>query len=358
MSSSRKDVIVRHTRKLHPDMSRERRNRESEPAESCHSSIRNSSSQVPELTGSETRDIIATSLPEIRQQNQHSSTCEAISQRVIDELPLNNFTFSIDENPLPNALTPTTGRLLDSFCQSQSNGANEGTLFLGTQLPYLIPANETAMSVAPSNNLSQSQQKVPDEQPLSLNDEDYANAKANVSLSLLCEKPMNDWFPSKYAVIRFVKSFLTIWLPICLLFMNQAFALQQLRVGSLLRHPCVCLRFAKELAIAPLLLQVMACGAIYLGERGIADEMHEIALQRVMQDQLLLLSDEDKFELWVLQALLLINVYRLGSTPLLMEQQEIYLFPHITMLASRALKEPKISPSDYQQWVYEETIGR
>ncbi|KAJ6081539.1 hypothetical protein N7499_006413 [Penicillium canescens] len=338
MSSSRKDVIVRHTRKLHPDMSRERRNRESEPAESCHSSIRNSSSQVPELTGSETRDIIATSLPEIRQQNQHSSTCEAISQRVIDELPLNNFTFSIDENPLPNALTPTTGRLLDSFCQSQSNGANEGTLFLGTQLPYLIPANETAMSVAPSNNLSQSQQKVPDEQPLSLNDEDYANAKANVSLSLLCEKPMNDWFPSKYAVIRFVKSFFDNMAPHMPIVHEPSF-----RVATV---------------APPLLLQVMACGAIYLGERGIADEMHEIALQRVMQDQLLLLSDEDKFELWVLQALLLINVYRLGSTPLLMEQQEIYLFPHITMLASRALKEPKISPSDYQQWVYEETIGR
>ncbi|EXA29746.1 hypothetical protein FOVG_18794 [Fusarium oxysporum f. sp. pisi HDV247] len=142
-------------------------------------------------------------------------------------------------------------------------------------------------------------------------------------------------FPSKYAVRRFVKAFFKHIAPHI----------------PIIHEPT----FDIATTPSPLLLVVMACSAIYLGEHSRATSMHTISVQLVFErnqhERVIAFSKVDPETLtWMLQTYFLLAYFEIhcGS-----EGKRAHAFPHCVKLTQEALNELQTCPpTTYKDWVY------
>lgn len=144
---------------------------------------------------------------------------------------------------------------------------------LNTAFPVVLDERFTVPDLSPSQ--SDTQRSVAS---FALEDTDYALLQANVALFDPEGRLSNFQFPSKYAVVRFVKGFFSHMasnLPIVhgptfqIIAVPCTFTPQVASMWKLIETPTA----------APLLLEIMACGALYVNELATATKMHMAAQQ-------------------------------------------------------------------------------
>ncbi|KAH7045371.1 hypothetical protein B0J12DRAFT_757984 [Macrophomina phaseolina] len=111
---------------------------------------------------------------------------------------------------------------------------------------------------------------------------------------------------------------------------------------------------------SPLLIEIVACGSLYLGEHATAAKMHAAA-ERVMFQvtQYESYSKDGKFEVWMLQTYLLMSCFGAYGGDVDVQEQSANVFPYAIKLTQDALKELDACPAlTYRDWVYRETISR
>ncbi|KAJ5182093.1 hypothetical protein N7449_012240 [Penicillium cf. viridicatum] len=207
---------------------------------------------------------------------------------------------------------------------------------LNTAFPVGLDERFTVPDLSPSQ--SDTQRSVAS---FALEDTDYALLQANVALFDPEGRLSNFQFPSKYAVVRFVKGF----------FSHMASNL------PIVHGPT----FQIIAVPSPLLLEIMACGALYVNESATATKMHMAALQLLSEiDEISLCENTDKeFKTWLLQAYLLGTYFATYSGGIRMERQITQTFCHSIQLAHEAIEVlmPSV-PSTYKEWVDQETMRR
>ncbi|KAJ5904900.1 uncharacterized protein N7473_001816 [Penicillium subrubescens] len=174
-----------------------------------------------------------------------------------------------------------------------------------------------------------------------LEDTDYTLVQANVARLDPEGRLSNFQFPSKYAVVRFVKAF----------FSHMASNL------PIVHGPT----FEITAVPSPLLLEIMACGALYVNESATATKMHMAALLLLSKIEEISLCEgtEEKFQTWLLQAYLLATYFGSYSGDVRMERQITQTFCHSIQLAQEAIDVLRPSdPSTYKEWVDQETMRR
>ncbi|SPN96510.1 uncharacterized protein DNG_00038 [Cephalotrichum gorgonifer] len=143
-------------------------------------------------------------------------------------------------------------------------------------------------------------------------------------------------FPSKFAIQRFVKAFfdhVAAHIPI-------------------VHEPT----FDIATAPSPLLLATMACGAGYQGERSTAVSMHSVAIQLILEHERRAVPwmTHSEPQIWTLQTYILLSYYGVHCG---LESLVTHTLPH--SLAQEALGKPNRSPATtYRDWVCQETINR
>jgi hypothetical protein len=145
-------------------------------------------------------------------------------------------------------------------------------------------------------------------------------------------------FPSKYAVRRFVNAFfkhITPHIPI-------------------IHEPT----FDIATTPSPLLLAIMACSAVYLGEHSTATSMHAISVQLIFEHERIIASSKVGYETltWMLQTYLLLAYFEIhcGS-----EGKRAHAFPHCIKLTQEAPSELQTCPPTvYKDWVCWESLNR
>ncbi|KAH7074018.1 hypothetical protein BKA63DRAFT_46186 [Paraphoma chrysanthemicola] len=112
---------------------------------------------------------------------------------------------------------------------------------------------------------------------------------------------------------------------------------------------------------SPLLLEIMACGALYLCERSTAVELHAVArrLMGNVERQNEIQEGDEKFEVWALQTYLLMSHFGAYVGTFAMHQRATSVFPQTIKLAQNAFEGLSSSQtSSYKGWVYQETLIR
>ncbi|KAJ0128370.1 Glutathione S-transferase omega-like 2 [Fusarium oxysporum f. sp. albedinis] len=145
-------------------------------------------------------------------------------------------------------------------------------------------------------------------------------------------------FPSKYAVKRFVKAFF------------QHFAVHI----PIVHEPT----FNIATTPSPLLLAIMACGAVYLGESSTSVSMHAVAVQLIFEHERMgSFNKADPETLtWMLQTYLLLAYFEIhcGS-----EGKSAHAFPHCIKLTREAVKElDTCAVTSYKDCIRRESINR
>ncbi|KAI6774750.1 hypothetical protein HG530_001508 [Fusarium avenaceum] len=145
-------------------------------------------------------------------------------------------------------------------------------------------------------------------------------------------------FPSKYAVKRFVKAFF------------EHFAAHI----PIIHEPT----FNVATTPSPLLLAIMACGAVYLGEASTSISMHTIAVQLVFEHERMgSFNKADPETLtWMLQTYLLLGYFEINCSS---EAKSAHAFPHCINLTREAIKELQTcSVTSHKDWIRRESINR
>ncbi|VUC26360.1 unnamed protein product [Clonostachys rosea] len=145
-------------------------------------------------------------------------------------------------------------------------------------------------------------------------------------------------FPSKYAVKRFVKAFF------------EHFAAHI----PIVHEPT----FNIATTPSPLLLAIMACGAVYLGESSTSTSMHTVAVQLIFEHEQIGSSNKTDLEtlIWMLQTYLLLGYFEIhcGS-----EAKSGHAFHHCIKLTREAINELQTcTATSYSDWVRREIINR
>ncbi|KAH8807139.1 hypothetical protein F5884DRAFT_856721 [Xylogone sp. PMI_703] len=148
-------------------------------------------------------------------------------------------------------------------------------------------------------------------------------------------------FPSNYMTVRFVKGFLKLFsshTPIV--------HIPTFRMGK---------------CPAPLLLAIMACGAVYVNEYGAAVRLHHAVLKLLGENEELVVAGrrDPGFQLWDLQARLLTCQFGLFSGDSRLRRQARISFPSLQILGQEACLEAKRTPSaNDATWIFKESVHR
>uniref|UniRef100_A0A8H7KBK3 C2H2-type domain-containing protein n=1 Tax=Bionectria ochroleuca TaxID=29856 RepID=A0A8H7KBK3_BIOOC len=109
---------------------------------------------------------------------------------------------------------------------------------------------------------------------------------------------------------------------------------------------------------SPLLFAIMACGAVYLGESSTSISMHAVAVQLIFEHEQMSLFNKADLEtlVWMLQTYLLLGYFEIhcGS-----DAKSGHAFLHCNKLTREAIKELQTCPvTSYKDWVRRESINR
>ncbi|KAK2470437.1 hypothetical protein H9L39_18054 [Fusarium oxysporum f. sp. albedinis] len=359
-----KDVIVRHTRNFHHGLGnrkssgfRGRRRNNSHPGASRPKGSKNGSARASPATTTARG-----------QQDRHSEGVnDAIEER--DESPTNNevdgsqssqansldiampsqpdmFPAYLSGSPLefnasfmdPDLINPNLSAMfdLDALLADAQGLFGEVPICNPPELPILAlepPIPNRPTTLGQTDKSSTPRNLVP-------NDNKCENAWANLTkypVHILASLR----FPSKYAVRRFVKAFFKHIAPHI----------------PIIHEPT----FDIATTPSPLLLAVMACSAVYLGEHSRATSMHTISVQLVFErnqhERMIAFSKVDPETLtWMLQTYLLLAYFEIhcGS-----EGKRAHAFPHCVKLTQEALNELQTCPpTTYKDWVRWESLNR
>ncbi|KAF4417279.1 NAD-dependent aldehyde dehydrogenase, partial [Fusarium acutatum] len=359
-----KDVIVRHTRNFHHGLVnrkssgfRGRRRTNSHPGASRPKGSKNGSARASPATTTARG-----------QQDRHSEGINHVIEER-DESPTNNegdgsqssqansldmampsqpdmFPPYIPGSPLefnasfmdPDLINPNLSAMfdLDALLADPQGLFGQVSSCNPPDLPIIAPeppiSNRPA-SLDQADNPSNPRNLVP-------NDDKCENAWANLTkypVHILASLR----FPSKYAVRRFVKAFFKHIAPHIPIIHETTF--------DIATTP------------SPLLLAVMACSAVYLGEHSRATSMHTISVQLVFErnqhERMITFNKADPETLtWMLQTYLLLAYFEIhcGS-----EGKRGHAFPHCVKLIQEALSELQTSPpATYKDWVRWESLNR
>ncbi|KAJ4982820.1 hypothetical protein SVAN01_11693 [Stagonosporopsis vannaccii] len=175
--------------------------------------------------------------------------------------------------------------------------------------------------------------------PVFISDDDYSEVRCNLAK---CDRSIDDFqFPSKYALMRFVRAFFKSMAP----------------HFPILHQPTF------EVASVPisLLLAVMACGATYSDEPEAAASIHLTALQLMSNhgDITLNRTEEKAYFLWELQTFLLLTYFGVYSKISQVRRTSLNIFSHAIESSKKAIKDiPSFHPLVYKDWVYQESMIR
>ncbi|EWZ52433.1 hypothetical protein FOZG_02202 [Fusarium oxysporum Fo47] len=361
LTSSRKDVIVRHTRNFHHGLGnrkssgfRGRRRNNSHPGSSRPKGSKNGSARASPTTTTARG-----------QQDRHSEGVnDAIEER--DESPTNNevdgsqssqansLDIAMPSQPdmFPAFLSGSPLEFNASFMDPDLINPNLSAMFdldalladaqgLFGEVPSCNPPELPILALEPliSNRPTTLGQTDKSSTPHNLvpNDNKCENAWANLTkypVHILASLR----FPSKYAVRRFVKAFFKHIAPHI----------------PIIHEPT----FDIATTPSPLLLAVMACSAVYLGEHSRATSMHTISVQLVFEhERMIAFSKADPETLtWMLQTYLLLAYFEIHCG---LEGKRAHAFPHCVKLIREALSELQTCPpTTYKDWVRWESLNR
>ncbi|TVY65930.1 Zinc finger protein [Fusarium oxysporum f. sp. cubense] len=261
LSSSRKDVITRHTRNFHPDKMRTPSNGNSRSRSSLSprraASIQAQSDLDGTASDKEPRRMstLGTSL------SQDSDVTSAVYESFGDSISRENRLLGLD------APTVTSTDMLDIWGDFQFADPAMSQL-IGPDvllLPDMAPQSHQGIRFPPLQALpspisSTSIASCPPESrgAFYIEDEQYQRAKQNYDAVTTSERFSSYRFPSKFAVSRFVRGFFEYMAP--------HMPIVHLPTFNIISTP------------APLLIEIMACGALYAKEPTAAQSLHVAAL--------------------------------------------------------------------------------
>ncbi|KAK7214872.1 hypothetical protein V2G26_002875 [Clonostachys chloroleuca] len=350
LSSSRKDVIVRHTRNFHPGK---------EPGcNEARSPSHSSPCRRPSLQEPTGPDCTAGD-----QEPQRPGMLETCPSR---QSPAGGQT-SEDlgdsavglANPLPDAdslqdPTPSIQNMFDisgglqfpdwAFSQIfELDYVPSPTDDLATALRGQEDIGTSSLQALPSPISSSSTASCPPRSrgAFFVEDDKYENAKRNYDYFNTTERLSRFRFPSKFAMSRFVRGFFEYMAP--------HLPIVHLPTFDIASTP------------SPLLFEIMACGALYSNEPSVAQDLHTAALLLMREhDEMVLIGQRDnEFQLWVLQASLLICHFGAFSGDSQRESRAAQTLSQTMKLADDAFKEVGISEAaTYKEWVQQETLNR
>ncbi|KAH7039451.1 hypothetical protein B0J12DRAFT_606027 [Macrophomina phaseolina] len=346
VASSRKDVIVRHIRNLHPDVdhgdSQKRRRKRSgdrasnsPTADAPLSPNADASSSPSSATSTQPDQILAVPAQATRSPLINSPAYDLGNDpfnraTLFEELGFRAHGFAFDgpdtvlESLLdPHLCTPNLSNVFgpDSHALFDDVLSNEKS-----RLPE-VRSERSARSCSSSST--------------SLGDAECLSARANLARYDQNKVLSSFQFPSRYAMIRFVNAFFKHMAPHMPLVHRPTFDIASVA--------------------SPLLIEIMACGALYLCERATAMNMHAAALRLMSEVErgIESLGKPPKFQLWMLQTYLLMSYFGAYGANLETEQRATHTFAYAVKLTQDAIKELRsCSVLDYRDWVYQESICR
>ncbi|KAF4995703.1 hypothetical protein FDECE_12732 [Fusarium decemcellulare] len=356
VASSRKDVIVRHTRNFHPGVAnrtgsghRGRRRTNSHPGATGPATRGNVSTRASPATTTARgdKDHHSEGVNDAAEEHQESPASNGMDgSQSSQENSLDNFLPShadlfpvcLPENPLsfsafmePELVNSNLSDMID--LDILLSNAQE---FLGDMPNNNVPELPSSVLEPPRPSLDQTNNNTTDHNSVA-DDNNCASAWANLTkypVHILASLR----FPSKYAVRRFVKAFfkhIAAHIPI-------------------VHEPT----FDIATAPSPLLLAIMACGAVYLGEYSTAISMHAVSVQLIFEHERTFASKKFDIETlaWMLQTYLLLSYFEIHCG---MEGKAAHAFPHSIKLAQEAIGELKRHQiTTYRDWVRQESINR
>ncbi|CAG9986885.1 unnamed protein product [Clonostachys byssicola] len=358
LTSSRKDVIVRHTKNFHHGLAnrkssgfRGRRRTSSHPGASGPRARKNNPSQASpaSTTARGEDDRHSEGAENAIQENEQSPTDHdrggsqsSQTNSLDDALPSHPEIFPayLPGSPLafnpafmdPELVNPNLSEMFDLdalLAQGFLNDMPAGNL---PELP-ISGLQPPKPSVPPSGHVHSK----PAGHHFVADDNNCENARANLT-KYPAHVLASLRFPSKYAVKRFVKAFF------------EHFAAHI----PIVHEPT----FDIATTPSPLLFAIMACGAVYLGESSTSISMHAVAVQLIFEHEQMGAFKKVDLEtlVWMLQTYLLLGYFEIhcGS-----EAKSGHAFLHCVKLTREAIKEVQTcSVTSYKDWVRRESINR
>ncbi|CEL10477.1 hypothetical protein ASPCAL13596 [Aspergillus calidoustus] len=338
LASSRKDAIIRHTRSFHPGQPLESSSNENEQIDVVDIEI-GASHQSPSGDCIIPEDFVRMGGPVA----SHSPIME---------------TQSSIQVPLSPSHTNLGSIALSSWLQS--NGGIAGLTPTSHEDP-LLPGRDTLGSpqvdfgrafdpqffdfdiLAPLDQLEISEAcfKRKAQTSLGITYEAHLQAKANLSRINGPENPSNIHFPSRPAMVRFVKAYFTHMAPYVPVVHRPTFDVSSL--------PPV------------LLLEIMACGAVYSNETEVAMAMHNNVLKLLLKSEFTSACDDAGIELKLsrLQTMLLATYFGLLSCDSYLEERARFTFHSAIELVEAVIEKPAAPTMEPRRaWIYQETMSR
>ncbi|KAH7089421.1 hypothetical protein FB567DRAFT_300969 [Paraphoma chrysanthemicola] len=258
----------------------------------------------------------------------------------MEQVPFDHtFDFELLEFPTTDPLGVSLDPLTDLTAPSPRDLLNDFVPILSptSQLPLGSLYTETQKRASSVEHGAQTSRS---SAPKSPEDPSYASALAN--LSIYNPDHANPFcFPSKRVVYRFVGAFFRHMAPHMPIVHQPTFTIAS--------------------SPSPLLLEIMACGALYLCERSTAVELHAVArrLMGNVERQNETQEGDDNFEVWTLQTYLLMSHFGAYVGTFAMHQRATSVFPQTIKLAQNAFEALSSSQTlSYKGWVYQETLIR
>ncbi|KAK2683999.1 Zinc finger C2H2-type [Fusarium oxysporum f. sp. vasinfectum] len=355
LTSSRKDVIVRHTRNFHHGLGnrkssgfRGRRRNNSHPGASRPKGSKNGSARASPATTTARgqQDRHSEGVNDVIEERDESPTNNEVDESQSSQANSLDIAMPSQPDMFPAYLSGSPLEFNASFMDPDLINPNLSAMFdldalladaqgLFGEVPSCNPLELPILALEPPipnrpTTLGQTDKSSTPRNPVP-NDNKCENAWANLTkypVHILASLR----FPSKYAVRRFVKAFFKHIAPHI----------------PIIHEPT----FDIATTPSPLLLAVMACSAVYLGEHSRATSMHTISVQLVFEhERMIAFSKADPETLtWMLQTYLLLAYFEIhcGS-----EGKRAHAFPHCVKLIREALSELQTCPpTTYKDWVH------
>ncbi|KAB5576269.1 hypothetical protein GE09DRAFT_619981 [Coniochaeta sp. 2T2.1] len=359
VTSSRKDVIVRHTRNLHSE-STSQEGRGNSPtaghAEHQENGRRSVSPSAFVNLNPQATSPTAAERYVVPEQADGDLSSNGPSQPSGSPTNIQNAgsqatkVVSMDQQMFPTDFSFLDGTLqADEEMLGFMSSHQPGDMLWHLFGQGVHPSNTTEQNIElsptipqPQNFLSpgRSDTQQPDS-PLLSNDEAYSEVLANMAKFDRSQRLSDFQFPSKFAMTRFVRAFFDHMAPHFPIIHRPSF--------NILTTPC------------PVLLGIMACGAMYSSEHETAATMHIAALRLMYEPEEGLIADpeEDAFQLWKLQASLLLSYFGAYNKSSQVRQRALDTFPVTANLAQDAIEAINASEATtYSDWVYQESVVR
>ncbi|UPL02845.1 hypothetical protein LCI18_013779 [Fusarium solani-melongenae] len=359
----RKDAIIRHTRAFHPQQALDYNSKENEQTEivgdeivvsheshlgdcnapedpvrlgwpaSSHCPVGETQTHLPMPVSPPQMDLGSMDLDSWLHfnagaaaalgQSPHGS--HAISGGSTSDTTQLDFDRAFDLQLFDSAIFTPLNQLVDLGSMPQGEGD-------APSMPAALPEAGTPVS----ENEDLNAQKC-----LGVTADAHSRAKANFSRLTGQERPSDMHFPSRPAMTRFVKAYFTHMAPYVPLVHRPTFDIS---------------------SISPLLLlEIMACGAVYSNEMKVAMTMHRNVLKYLLIREFTSICDDTRteFELWRLQTLLLATYFGIFSGDSNFAKRARFTFYYSIELAEAGIKKLAIpTPESQTTWIYQEALSR